>query len=126
MNNAVYIVAGDEMLRIMNEKYPDCQAVSFRDDLSKGPVNGYAFSNEFNEGRAAFWGVTDDGYSEHMSVIMNLDMGRDYILCFGEDDCCQANLKFMIGYLRSRGYSKEIKVKIVDELDLTVISEYVV
>ena len=37
---------------------------------------------------------------------------------------CQANLKFMVGYLRSKGYDQPIQIRIVNEYDLTVLEEY--
>ena len=60
-----------------------------------------------------------------MAPIVGLDLSRNYILTFGTDACCAANLKFMIGYLKNKGYEQPIRVRIVNEYDLTVLQEYV-
>lgn len=46
------------------------------------------------------------------------------MLCFGEDECCRANMEFVIGYLKSKGYTKPLKVQIVDEYTLELLREY--
>ncbi len=120
----VYIVAGDEMMKLMNRKQPGVQAIPFRDDLSKGSCPGFSFDGDFIASRASFWGVSKADYAEKMSPIIHLDLSRRYILCFGNDDCCKANLRFMLGYLKSRGYARPVHVRIVDEYDLTPLEEY--
>ena len=45
---------------------------------------------------------------------------------FGEDECCKANLNFMINYLKYKNYSKQVKVRIVNEYTLELIREYYV
>ena len=122
--NMIYIVAGDEMLKLMKRLYPDRRTVPFREDLSKGSCSGFCFDAGFIKHRASFWGISQEEYDAKMSPIINLDMKKDYTLCFGNDDCCAANLKFMIGYLKSKGYPSAINVMIVDEYDLTVLEEY--
>ena len=126
MNNTVYIVAGDEMLKIMKEKHPENLAVPFREDMSQGPSSGKAFDMDFITARASFWRVSKDSYIENMLPVIELDADDDYILCFGEDDCCQANLKCAIEYLRNKGCTRPMTVRIVDELDLRVKREYTV
>ena len=120
----VYIVAGDEMQKLMNRKRPGVQAIPFRDDLSKGSCPGYAMDAGFITERASFWGVSEADYAEKMSPIIHLDLSRRYILCFGNDDCCKANLRFMLDYLQSKGYSRPVHVQIVNEYDLTLLEEY--
>ena len=120
----VYIVAGDEMQKLMNRKQPGVQAIPFRDDLSKGSCPGYAIDSGFIAERAAFWGVSEADYAEKMQPIIRLDLSRPYVLCFGTDDCCKANLRFMLGYLKSKGYARPVHVRIVDEYDLTLLDEY--
>ena len=120
----VYIVAGDEMQRMMKNRYPDYETIPFREDFSKGHVDGFLINRDFIEERAAFWGVTQVEYRDKFAPIIDLDLARQYVLCFGEDDCCQANLKFMVGYLRSRGYDRPIQIRIINEYDLTVLEEY--
>ena len=55
---------------------------------------------------------------------MDLDITKNYVLCFGEDERCKANLAFMIGYLKNRGYAKAIKVQILNEYDLDLLKKY--
>lgn len=120
----VYIVAGDEMRKLMNRKLPGVQAIPFRDDLSKGSCHGCSFDSGFIADRASFWGVSEADYAEKMSPIIQLDLSRRYILCFGKDDCCKANLRFMLGYFQRKGYTRPVHVRIVDEYDLTLLEEY--
>ena len=120
----IYVVAGDAMQKLMKEKFPERKTIPFRDDLSKGGCPGFFFTADFIACRASFWGVTEDDYIKKMSPIMDIDTSRDYILCFGEDDCCKANLKFMLGYLKAKGCSKRVIVNVLDEYDLTVLKEY--
>ena len=122
----IYVVAGDAMQKLMKEKFPERKTIPFRDDLSKGGCPGFSFTADFIAGRASFWGVAEDDYIKKMSLIINIDTSRDYILCFGEDDCCKANLKFMLGYLKEKGYSKRVIVNVLDEYDLTVLKKYYV
>ena len=124
--NRMYIVAGDEMEKLMNEKYSSRNVIPFREDFSKGEYNGFDFDSKFIANRSSFWNVSENEYIQKMSPIINLDLSKDYILCFGDDDCCKANLSFMIGVLKSRGYLKPIKVLIVDEYNLTVLRDYII
>ena len=119
-----YIVAGDEMMKLMNRQFPGCQAIPFRDDLSKGICPGYTVDAGFITERASFWGVSEKDYREKMAPIIGLDLSRPYVLRFGNDACCKANLRFMIGYLKSKGYSRPVHVQIVNEYDLTLLEEY--
>ena len=120
----VYIVAGDEMQKLFGQVFPEYETIPFRDDLSKGSCEGFCFNETFIADRASFWGVPEEDYLEKMAPIIGLDLSRNYILTFGNDDCCTANLKFMIGYLKNKGYQKPIRVRIVDEYDLHVLQEY--
>ena len=120
-----YIVAGDEMLKIMNRLYPENEAIPFREDLSKGRIEGNMPDSEFISKRARFWGVGESEYREKFKCIINLDLSKEYVLCFGEDDCCRANLAFIIGYLKSSGYAKPVRVRIVNEITLELIREYI-
>lgn len=120
----IYIVAGDEMQKLMKNKFPNIKTVPFREDLSKGTYKSFEIDKKFIAERASFWGVSESDYSEKMSPIIDLDISKSYLLCFGDDDCCAANLKFMLGYLKAKGYSKPVRVRIVNEYDLTVIEEY--
>ena len=120
----IYIVAGDEMQRLFREKWPGCRTIPFREDLSQGSHEDFALDDEMIRERAAFWHVTPEEYGDNMKPIIDLDMSDDYVLVFGRDECCRANLEFMLGHLRYRGHDKPIQVKIVDEYDLTVLDEY--
>ncbi len=120
----LYIVAGDEMQKLFAEKFPGQETVPFREDFSRGRREGFAFDEKFIAERAAFWGVSKEEYAEKMSGIIGLDLSRDLTLVFGDDDCCRANLAFLLGYLKERGYRGRIRVRIVDEYDLTVLREY--
>ncbi|MBQ1878127.1 MAG: GNAT family N-acetyltransferase [Erysipelotrichaceae bacterium] len=122
----VYIVAGDEMLKIMKETYPEREAIPFREDLSRGAWEGHQFSDSFVNARARCFGVSPEDYRKNMKPIMDLDFRRQYVLCFGEDACCRANRDFMISYLKDNGYAFPIRVMIVDELTLAVIRKYIV
>ena len=122
----LYIVAGDEMQKLFAEKFPGKETVPFREDFSKGNRSGFAFDEKRIAERAAFWGVSEEEYAEKMSGIVGLDLFRDLTLVFGDDDCCRANLAFLLGYLKERGYRGRIRVRIVDEYDLTVLREYAV
>ena len=121
----VYIVAGDEMQKLFGKIFPEYEMIPFREDLSQGSCEGFCFSETFIAERASFWGVSKEDYLEKMAPIVGLDLSRNYILTFGTDACCAANLKFMIGYLKNKGYEKPIRVRIVNEYDLTVLQEYV-
>lgn len=122
----VYIVAGDEMLKIMKEKYPERKAIPFREDLSRGIWEGYQFSDDFIAGRARYWETDSEAYRESMQPIRELDINKQYVLCFGEDACCKANLNFMVNYLKEMGYAFAIRVQIVDELTLAIIRKYII
>ena len=121
---AIYIVAGDEMQKLFKEKYPSINTIAFRENLSEGNYDGYQFTKEFIKSRSSFWNVSEYDYIEKMSSIIELDISKEYVLCFGNDKCCVENLKFVIGYLKEKGYSKKIKVQIVNEKDLSIIDEY--
>ena len=121
-----YIVAGDEMQKLFKEKYPSINTIAFRENLSEGNYEGYQFSEEFINNRSSFWKVSKEDYVEKMSPIMELDISNKYVLCFGNDKCCVENLKFVIHYLKEKGYSHRIKVQIVNEVDLTIIDEYII
>ena len=120
----VYIVAGDEMQKLFGKSFPECETIPFREDLSQGSCEGFCFNETFLADRASYWGVSKEDYLEKMAPIIDLDLSRNYILTFGNDACCAANLKFMIGYLKNKGYKKPIRVRIVDEYDLHVLQEY--
>lgn len=123
--DTVFIVAGDEMLKLMKRKCPENTAIPFREDLSQGSWTDYSFSEAFIAARASFWNVPISDYLEKMSPIISLDVNKRYILCFGEDACCKANLGFLIGYLRKRDYSLPIQVRIVNEHNLGTVREYI-
>ena len=120
----VYVVAGDEMVKLFARKYPEIRTVPFREDFSKGSHEGFSFTEELISQRSEFWGSSREEYAEKLSPVMDLDMNEEFVLCFGTDDCCVANLKFVTGYLENRGCRKPVHVLIVDELDLTVLNEY--
>ena len=122
----IYIVAGDRMKEIMEKKYPDRIVIPFKEDMSKGHYNGYLFSDDFISNRITFWKVKKETYLNHMKDIINLDFDKNYILCFGNDDTCKANLVFLINYLRKNGYQSNIKVQIVDEISLDIKNEYII
>ena len=124
--NYTYIVAGDEMARVMSEKHPERKIIPFREDLSKGRYDGFFIDSDFIRERALFWGVTDSEYTGKLRPIIDLDMSGGIVLCFGEDDCCRANMEFVIGYLRGKGYAKALRVNIVDEYTLDLLNEYFV
>ena len=119
-----YIVAGDEMKRMMAGEVPEDDIIPFREDLSKGSREGFSIGPSFLAERAAFWGVPEEEYREKLAPVIGLDLSDSYILRFGRDDCCRANLEFLKGYLRDRGYERAVRVEIVDEYDLTLLEEY--
>ena len=121
-----YVVAGDEMQKLMGKKFPDRKTIPFREDFSKGEGVGFDCEAAWIEKRADFWQVSKAEYWEKLSPIFQLDMTKRYVLCFGEDDCCRANLAFLLGYLRSKGYAQKIQVQIVDEYTLALQREYFV
>ena len=119
-----YIVAGDEMQKLMHLKFPDRKTIAFREDFSKGQYVGFDFDAEMISKRVSFWKVTQQQYQEKLSPIINLDINKKYVLCFGDDECCRANLAFMLGYLRNKGYLQAVKVQIFDEYTLQLQKEY--
>ena len=124
--NYTYIVAGDEMARVRGERHPERKIIPFREDLSKGNYKGFAIDSVFISERACFWGVSDGEYTEKLRPIIHIDLADELVLCFGEDECCRANMEFMIGYLRGRGSAKALRVNIVDEYTLDLLNEYFV
>ena len=124
--NYTYIVAGDEMARVMREKHPARKIIPFREDLSKGICNGFAIDSAFIRERASFWGDSEAEYVEKLKPIIELDTTEQIVICFGDDECCRANMEFMISYLRGKGYAKPIRVNIVDEYTLDLLNEYYV
>ena len=124
--NYTYIVAGDEMARVMGERYPDRRIIPFREDLSKGSYSGFSIDSDFIRERALFWGVSEGEYTEKLSPVIHIDLTEEIVLCFGEDECCRANMEFVIGYLKGKGYSQSLRVSIVDEYTLDILNEYFV
>ena len=124
--NCTYIVAGDEMARVMGERYPDRRIIPFREDLSKGSYSGFSIDSDFIRERALFWGVSEGEYTEKLSPVIHIDLTEEIVLCFGEDECCRANMEFVIGYLKGKGYSQSLRVNIVDEYTLDLLNEYFV
>ena len=122
--NVIYIVAGDEMKKTMGIKYPNRIIIPFRENLSIGQNNRFTIDNVFIEERTKALNVNKEEYIKKMKPIIDIDINKEYILVFGEDDCCKANLNFVINYLKARGYDKKIKVNIVDEYNLEIIREY--
>ena len=114
------------MQKLMRVKFPNRKTIVFREDFSRGEHVGFHFDTEQINKRAAFWGVTQEEYLENISPILHLDLTKTYVLCFGDDECCQANLAFMLGYLKDKGYSQAIKVQIVNEYTLCLQKEYFV
>ena len=123
-SDTIYIVAGNEMKKLMKQKYPERKTIAFREDFSQGNHCCFSFSPELISERALYWNVSESEYIENTAQIINLDITLKYILCFGNDECCRANLEFMICYLKHKGYSQNIKVQIVDEYTLEVNEEY--
>ena len=122
--NYTYIVAGDAMARLMSERYPDIKIVPFREDLSKGYHGGFIIDSNFISERASFWGISDGEYAEKLSPVIYVDKASKIALCFGEDECCRANLEFLIGYLKAEGHPLPFRVNIVDEYNLSLLNEY--
>jgi hypothetical protein len=122
--NCVYIVAGDCMLEKFNKLYPNLFAIPFREDFSKGQYKEPLFSDDFINKRCIVHNTTEGDYISKLSPIIHLDFKKEYVLCFGEDECCQANLKFMIEYLKKNNYKHKIKVNILNEDSLELIKEY--
>ena len=120
----VYVAAGDEMKKLLERRFPGCECVPFREDFSRGEREGCSFTKRFLEARAAFWGVSAEKYREDMAPVIGLDLSRDLVLVFGEDACCRANLAFLLEHLAGRGYARPVRVRIVDEYDLSVKREY--
>lgn len=123
-NDYVYIVAGDCMLDKFNKMYPDFYAIPFREDFSKGEFKETFFSDDFINSRCTTHNTTKEDYINKLNPIINLDFNKEYVLCFGEDDCCKANLKFMIDYLKSNNYKHKIRIRILNEESLELIKEY--
>ena len=124
--NCTYIVAGDEMARVMGENFPERKIIPFREDLSKGNYNGFSIDSDFIRERASFWKFSESEYIKKLKPIIELDPTEQFVLCFGDDECCRANLKFMIDYLKGREYSQPLRVNIVDEYTLDLLNEYFV
>ena len=124
IKNYIYIVAGDEMKKLMSARFPERIIVPFCEDFSKGSCNYLDLNDNLLSERATFWHVSKSQYIEKLLPIINLDMSKDYILCFGDDACCNANLKFMVNYLKYKGYSKKIKIQILNEYNLKIKKEY--
>ncbi len=112
------------MAELMSMRDPERITVPFREDLSRGSWSGFVLDEDFIRERSAFWNVPKDEYAEKMMPIMNLDPNGDYVLCFGEDACCRENLAFMLGYLKTKGRSHPVRVRIVDELTLALLRTY--
>ena len=74
--------------------------------------------------RASFWNLSTEDYIDKLSPIINLDITKKYVLCFGDDECCKANLAFMIENLKAKGYSQPIQVQILNEYNLELQKEY--
>ena len=119
-----YILAGEEMQKLMALKFPDRKTIPFCEDLSKGECVGFDFDAEMISKRASFWNVTTEEYIDKLSPIIDLDITKKYVLCFGDDACCRVNLAFMIGYLKAKGYSQLIQVQILNEYNLDLQKEY--
>lgn len=126
MLDKIYIVAGDEMQKLMKKNFPERKTIPFREDFSKGDYRGFEFDDDMIRRRSNYWKVSKEEYIEKMSSIINLDLSKEYILCFGEDKCCTFNLNFMLEYLKNLGYSKDIQVNIVNEYNLDILKEYVI
>ena len=120
----VYIVSGDEMYKIMKKKYPDRIIIPFREDLSKGEYHSFLIDEEFINERSKQWNISKDEYVNNMKDIIDIDVCKKYVLVFGEDDCCKANLSFVLQYLKKKEYLNTIDVQIVDEYSLEIIKEY--
>lgn len=120
----VYIVAGDCMKDKFNKLYLSYNSIPFREDFSKGYYTKPFFSDEFINNRCIVHNTTIADYIDKLSPIINLDFNKEYVLCFGEDDCCKANLKFMIDYLKSNNYKYNIRIMILNEETLDIINEY--
>ena len=120
----IYIVAGDEMQILFKNKYPSIKTIAFCENFSKGNCNCFSFNNKLIEERSLYWNVSKEEYVKKMHPIINLDLRENYILCFGNDDCCKANLKFLIGFLKEKKYSKRIHIQIVNEYNLDIVDEY--
>ena len=121
----MYIVAGDLMQDKFNKLYPDIHTIPFRENFSKGSYNEPFFNEEFINNRCSVHNTTKDDYINKLDPIINLDFNKEYVLCFGEDECCKENLKFMIKYLKNNNYKYVIRVNIVDEETLELINEYI-
>ena len=126
MLDKIYIVAGDEMQKLMKKKFPERKTIPFREDFSKGDYRGFEFDDEMIRRRSNYWKISKEEYIEKMSSIINLDLSKEYILCFGKDKCCTFNLNFLLEYLKNIGYPKDIHVNIVNEYNLTVLEEYII
>ena len=122
--NLIYIVAGDEMQKLMNSEFPERNTFPFREDFSQGEHPGFNVNEEFINKRASLWNVSAKGYIENFSPIINLDASNCYVLCFGDDECCKANLEFMIGFLKNKKYSQPLRIQILDEYNLKIKNEY--
>lgn len=120
----VYIVAGDCMKDKFNKLYSDLSVIPFREDFSKGNYKEPFFSNDFINNRCIIHNTTKEDYLNKLNPIINLDFNKEYVLCFGEDECCRENLKFMIDYLKNNNYKYKIRVRIVNEESLELIREY--
>lgn len=122
--NLIYIVAGDEMQKLMNAEFPERKTIPFREDFSQGEYSGFTVDEEFIRKRASLWNLSAKEYIEKFSPIINLDINNCYVLCFGDDECCKANLEFMIGFLKSKKYSQPLRIQILDEYSLKIKNEY--
>ena len=124
MLNKIYIVAGDEMQKLMKKQFPERSTIPFREDFSKGNYKSFEFDKDLISDRASFWKISKEDYIEKMFPIININLSKEYVLCFGLDECCTFNLNFMLEYLKNKGYLKPIHVQIVNEYNLDLLNEY--
>ena len=81
-------------------------------------------SSGITDKQTSFWNVSTEDYIDKLSPIINLDITKKYVLCFGDDACCKANLAFMIENLKAKGYPHPIQVQILNEYNLELQKEY--
>lgn len=94
--------------------------------FQKGNYMEPFLSDDFITNRCNVHGVDREDYTNKLSPIINLNFDKEYVLCFGEDDYCKANLNFMINYLRINNYKYRIRIKILNEDTLELIKEYMI
>lgn len=118
-----YIVAGEEMVKLMKESLPD--AIPFNEDMSVGAYHYDPFSEDFIVERSQAHHVNVSIYKQKLqsllNLINNLHSNDEIHLYFGEDKTCITNREFLINFFMNK--VELLVLHIVDELTCLEIKE---